>query len=223
MSFVLAVQTGSYRLTFPPAGTEVICFEAKMNFRTVIRLIDQLMGWRSRWSKSVSVGTATQLEWRRLRNVSGNQLRIGNDSIINATITFEAKSGIVSIGDRCFIGRSDIVCYRRIQIGNDVIISWGVTLVDHDSHGINWEDRRNDVAEWARGRKYWNNVAHGQITIEDKVWIGFDVSILKGVTIGEGAVVGACSVVTKDVAPYTIVAGNPARVIRNLKDPDGSR
>ena len=184
--------------------------------RTVLRLIDQLMGWRSRFSKSVSVGVATQLEWRRLRNVAGNELRIGNGSIINAMITFEDKNGVVSIGDRCFIGRSDLICYGAIRIGNDVIISWGVTFVDHNSHAINWEDRSSDVAEWANGRKCWKNVAHAPIIIEDKVWIGFGVSVLKGVTIGEGAVVGARSVVTKDVPRYTVVAGNPAKVVRNL-------
>jgi galactoside O-acetyltransferase len=54
------------------------------------------------------------------------------------------------------------------------------------------------------------------VKIEDKVWIGFNSIILKGVTVGEGAIVGAGSVVTKDVPPYTIVAGNPARIIREL-------
>jgi acetyltransferase-like isoleucine patch superfamily enzyme len=188
-----------------------------MIFRAVFRLVDQLIGWRSRFSNSVSVGTTTQLKWHRLQNVSGNQLCIGSNSIINARIIFEEKSGVVSIGDRCFIGRSDLVCYRGIRIGDDVIISWGVTVVDHDSHGIEWEDRSTDVVDWARGRKDWSKVMHAPITIEDKVWIGFDVSILKGVTIGEGAVIGACSVVTRDVPAYTVAAGNPARTIRKLK------
>jgi galactoside O-acetyltransferase len=64
---------------------------------------------------------------------------------------------------------------------------------------------------------------HSPIIIEDKVWIGFDVSVLKGVTIGERAVIGACSVVTKDIPPYTVAVGNPARAVKNLKDPAGSR
>jgi galactoside O-acetyltransferase len=49
------------------------------------------------------------------------------------------------------------------------------------------------------------------------VWIGFNVSVLKGVTIEEGAVIGACSVVTRDIPPYALAVGNPARVIRTLK------
>jgi acetyltransferase-like isoleucine patch superfamily enzyme len=191
-------------------------------FRSLFRLLDQLMGWRSRLSGAVSMGASTRLEWRRLRNVTGNRLRIGSNAIINATIQFENQGGEVSIGDRCFIGRSDLICYEGIRIGDDVIMSWGVTVVDHDSHALAWEGRRNDVLDWAQGRKCWDEVAHGKVAIEDKVWIGFNVSILKGVTIGEGAVIGSCSVVTKDVAPYTLCAGNPARPIRNLTADSGT-
>ena len=63
--------------------------------------------------------------------------------------------------------------------------------------------------------KNWENVKSAPIKIKDKAWIGFNSIILKGVTIGEGAIVGAGSVVTKDVADYTIVAGNPAVVVGN--------
>ena len=56
--------------------------------------------------------------------------------------------------------------------------------------------------------------------IKDNVWIGQHSTILKGVTIGEGAVVGCCSVVTKDVEPYTVVAGNPAKQVKRLPMPE---
>jgi galactoside O-acetyltransferase len=62
----------------------------------------------------------------------------------------------------------------------------------------------------------WTNVGSAPITIEDRVWIGFGVTILKGVVVGEGAIVASCSVVTRNVEPYTIVAGNPAKVVRQL-------
>ena len=89
-----------------------------------------------------------------------------------------------------------------------------------------WRERAEDVDRWrvgmlsgvaeAAARKNWDGVPMGQVQIKDKVWIGFNVIILKGITIGEGAVIGAGSIVTKDVPAYTIVAGNPARIIREL-------
>jgi acetyltransferase-like isoleucine patch superfamily enzyme len=95
-------------------------------------------------------------------------------------------------------------------------VSWGVTIVDHDSHNLNWELRQSDVRQWAQGRKDWTNVPHAPVVIADKAWIGFNVTVLKGVTIGEGAVVAACAVVTKDIPPYSLAGGNPAQVIRKL-------
>jgi len=95
-------------------------------------------------------------------------------------------------------------------------MSWGITISDHDSHSVEWQHRQDDVLQWCEGRKDWTHVAHAPVVIANKVWIGFNASILKGVTIGEGAIVGACSVVTRDVPPFSIVAGNPARVVRTL-------
>jgi acetyltransferase-like isoleucine patch superfamily enzyme len=62
-----------------------------------------------------------------------------------------------------------------------------------------------------------HNVAASPIVINDDVWIGFNATVLKGVTIGRGAVVGACAVVTKDVPAYAIVVGNPARTVGEAK------
>lgn len=97
-----------------------------------------------------------------------------------------------------------------------MIISWGVTIVDHNSHAINWQKRAEDVADWRQKEKKWTDVAIAPVRLKSRCWIGFNASILKGVTVGEGAIVGAGSVVSKDVAPFTVVAGNPARVIRSL-------
>ncbi|MCZ8192279.1 MAG: DapH/DapD/GlmU-related protein, partial [Microcystis sp. LE19-338.1B] len=60
------------------------------------------------------------------------------------------------------------------------------------------------------------DIQSAPVVIEDHVWIGFNVGILKGVTIGKGAIIGAGSVVTKDVEPFTVVAGNPAKIIKRL-------
>jgi acetyltransferase-like isoleucine patch superfamily enzyme len=72
------------------------------------------------------------------------------------------------------------------------------------------------VRDWGKGHNDWQHVAHAPVVIGNKTWVGFNVSILKGVTIGEGAVIGACSVVTGDIPPWSVAVGNPAKVIRSL-------
>lgn len=179
-------------------------------------LIDRGLGWRGWSSGRILIGRETALTWRRIAGIAGNRLLVGDQSIVHANINFEDEGGEVRIGSRTFIGRSNLVCYRSVVIGDDVIMSWGITIVDHDSHSIDWEQRRNDVRDWKKSQKNWKHVAHAPVVVGDKAWIGFNVSILKGVTIGEGAVVGACSVVTHDIPPYAVAAGNPARVVREL-------
>lgn len=151
-------------------------------------------------------------------------IEIGENCLLNGNFIFEIKEGKITIGDRTFIGGGTFICTDEIQIGNDVMFSWGCTVTDNNSHSHIWPERKNDVLEWKRGLdennigayKDWSNVKKGKIKIKDKAWIGFNSIILKGVTIGEGAIVGAGSVVTKDVPDWTIVAGNPAIIIREI-------
>lgn len=185
-----------------------------------IRALDILLGWKSWRSGAVTVGRKTSVAWRRLRRVRGNRLTIGDESIIHANITFEDEGADVRIGSRSYIGLSNLICFRNVSIGDDVLVSWGATIVDHDSHNLQWDLRRNDVRDWGRGHKDWSHVPTAPVVIADKAWIGFNVTVLKGVTIGESAVVAACSVVTRDVPPNALVAGNPARIIRMLNDSD---
>ncbi|MET4231300.1 acetyltransferase-like isoleucine patch superfamily enzyme [Bradyrhizobium sp. I1.8.5] len=185
-----------------------------------IRALDILLGWKSWRSGAVTVGRKTSVAWRRLRRVRGNRLTIGDESIIHANITFEDEGADVRIGSRSYIGLSNLICFRNVSIGDDVLVSWGATIVDHDSHNLQWDLRRNDVRDWGRGHKDWSHVPTAPVVIADRAWIGFNVTVLKGVTIGESAVVAACSVVTRDVPPNALVAGNPARIIRMLNDSD---
>ncbi|WP_413458818.1 acyltransferase [Herbaspirillum huttiense] len=166
---------------------------------------------------SLTLGRNVKVHWPRLMRTKGGVLAIGENSIVNAKIDFDGPEGFVSIGQRCFIGASHLVCRERICIHDDVVISWGVTIVDHNSHSLFWNHRSKDVLDWANGRKDWSNVQIRPVEIHEKVWIGFGASILKGVSIGEGAVVGACAVVTRDVPPYSVVAGNPARIIKQIE------
>jgi acetyltransferase-like isoleucine patch superfamily enzyme len=153
---------------------------------------------------------------------------IGQKGIINAHFIFESDKGEVVIGDNVHLGGVIFISRNKIEIQNDVTMAWGITIYDHNSHSIYWEERKNDNQQCyddyvsCNGNnvvnKDWSYVADAPIVIESKVWVGFDVTILKGVTVGEGAVIGAKSVVTKNVEPWTVVAGNPAVVIKYLPE-----
>ena len=153
-------------------------------------------------------------------------LKIGRQSLLNGRYVIENSNGKIEIGDRTFIGGGTFISINSIIVGNDVMFSWGCTVMDNDAHSLNWSDRVNDVLDWKKGieqnqigeYKNWSKVESAPIVIKDKCWIGFNVIILKGVTIGEGAVVAAGSVVTKNVEPYTLVAGNPAKIIREIPE-----
>lgn len=181
-------------------------------------MLNRLLGWYVMKTSCVVIGPNTHISWWGLRAAKrGSGVSIGHNSMIRCRIDFDSPGGAIIIGDRCYVGASHFVCHTSIVLGNDVIMSWGVTVVDHDSHSISWLERQRDILDWNIGVKHWNGVSVRPVVINDKVWIGFGATVLKGVTIGEGAVVGARSVVTRDVAPYTVVAGNPARVVRHLQ------
>ena len=162
-----------------------------------------------------NIHPTVRLNPQNVRNAHLGELIVGEFSIIEGHLVFE-KEAHISIGNRVFIGGSLIAAAKSISIGNDVLISFGCTIVDHNSHALQFEQRKNDVVEWYHQRKDWTHVAMGNVTICDKAWIGMNSIIMKGVTIGEGAIIGAGSIVTKDVAPYTVVAGNPAKIIRPI-------
>ena len=152
-------------------------------------------------------------------------LSIGNDCIVSGNFIFESRNGIVKIGNHSFIGGSTFISRSGIEIGDNVTIAWGGTFYDHDSHSLDYMKRRKDIDDELNdirnGRNFilnkdWSVVNSKPIKICDDAWIGMNVIILKGVTVGEGAIVGAGSVVTKDVPAWTVVVGNPARVVKHL-------
>lgn len=153
-----------------------------------------------------------------------NYVVCGGRGLLNARIVFESAAGSVEIGERVYLGGCTIICRDSVKIGSDVTMAWGVTIYDHNSHSLDWRQRAKVVEHFYKykdsGNCYedldWTGVASAPIVIDDKVWIGFDVTILKGVRIGEGAVIGAKSVVTRDVEPYTVVAGNPAVYVKRI-------
>ncbi|TIP22985.1 MAG: acyltransferase [Mesorhizobium sp.] len=161
----------------------------------------------------ISAGAGTKMSIQSFRTARRGDHSISDECVLHCAFSFDRSDAKIIVGQRSYIGKSHLVAAERIEIGDDVIISWGTTIVDHNSHATGWQNRKADVADWHQGKKDWSNITIAPVKIEDNVFIGFNVIILKGVTIGKGAVVGAGSVVTKDVAPFTMVGGNPARQI----------
>lgn len=189
-----------------------------MNFKTVVFAgLNRLarLGLARRRT-AVDIGSNTRAALWRVSGQSG-VLSIGSQSLVSAHVVFEKPAAVLSVGDRTFIGGKSLfsIC-ESLTIGSDVMISWGCTIADHDSHSLDFRHRADDVVNWLGGHKDWTHVAKAPVVVGNKVWIGFNCSLLKGVTVGEGAVVAANSNVTRDVPPWSLVAGNPARVIRQL-------
>jgi acetyltransferase-like isoleucine patch superfamily enzyme len=153
-------------------------------------------------------------------------LEIGENCMIGGSYIFDTATGYVKIGNRVYIGGGYFISVAGIEIEDDVFISWGGYVYDTDSHSLDFRNRIKDMdnhlIDWRNGQKNlniskdWSYVNSKPIKICQYAWIGMEVKILKGVTIGKGAIIGAGSVVTKDVDPWTIVAGNPAKVVKEL-------
>jgi len=126
--------------------------------------------------------------------------------------------GKVSLGEYALVHGARIICDNEISIGDYALISWNVVLMDTYRMPFDVAGRRKELELVAtrEPRQAEGKVAAQKIEIQRNVWIGFDACILPGVTIGEGSIVGARSVVAENVPPFTVVAGNPARVIRQL-------
>ncbi|SLM30969.1 putative Acetyltransferase (Isoleucine patch superfamily)-like protein [Desulfamplus magnetovallimortis] len=154
-------------------------------------------------------------------------LEIGAESHIFCQFNFILPNAKITIGERCQIGNVNFSCASEIILGDDILMAWGINIVDSNHHSIYWEERqydviacRNDYIE-SDGRgigqsQDFSVVKKKKITIGSKSWIGLNAIILKGVTIGEGAIIAPGSVITKDVEPWTMVGGNPGCFIKKI-------
>jgi len=142
-------------------------------------------------------------------------LRIGSHVTLWRTSLAVEEHGLLEIGDYCYISNASLVCSERMSIGDRVFIAGGVTITDADFHPLAPAARLADtLALSPRGdRRLRPKVESQPVVIEDDVWIGYNATILKGVCVGAGAVIAPGALVTRDVAPGTEVAGNPARLV----------
>jgi len=161
--------------------------------------------------------------FKRMLSLLPEAIRLEAHSAAYAACQFAlGPDASCSIGRFSLLNGVQILAEKRIVIGSHCLISWNVCIADTDFHPLDPMLRRLDAELLAPGgdRARRAPMLVKPVTIEDNVWIGFNASILKGVRIGTGAVVGAGAVVTRDVPACAVVAGNPARIIRTLTPED---
>lgn len=129
----------------------------------------------------------------------GGTLTAGNCQFYSGVRLEIGASGQLQIGNGTYLNRNTtIICERKVAIGNNCKIAWDVVIMDSDLHPT---DARP--------------IDNKEVIIKDQVWIGCRSIILKGVTIGEGSIIAAGSVVTSDIPPKTVWGGIPARLLRS--------
>lgn len=188
-----------------------------IRINSLVRKIIYKLSFKAKLLDNIHIHPSSKISSSQICLKKDCLVKIDEQSQIEGSLVFDREEASIYIGKRSFVNGS-LVASKSIIIGDDVLISWGVTIVDHNSHSISFSHRSEDVLNWRIGKKDWSHVKIAPVKIFNKVWIGFNSIILKGVTIGEGAIVGAGSVVTKDVPAWTIVAGNPARIIREIPE-----
>jgi len=164
----------------------------------------------------------TTYSFQLFRSAAADAVRIGRGSSIYLGVMFDVGTqGRVSIGEFTLINGARIICDAEVSIGDYCLISWNTVFMDTTRMPTTATARRNElVAAAAREpRRIESATTARPIRIGRNVWIGFDACILPGVTVGEGSVVGARSVVVENVPPFSVAVGNPARIIRKLDPP----
>lgn len=148
-----------------------------------------------------------------------SKISIGCDTHIRGQLLIFKYGGSIVIGNNCYVGDgSRIWSGDSVVIGNNVLISHNVGIVDTNAHEVDHIERSTRYRELIKNGPWEEkgSIETKPIIIEDDAWISFDAIILKGVRIGNGAIVAAGAVVTKDVPDWTLVAGNPAEIKKRL-------
>ena len=175
----------------------------KLRFKNTLQIVSFGIIGQIRCPERISIGKNTKF---------GNWIFLtawdSYHCIIDGKDTIQKLSPDITIGENCSFGAfNHITCTNRVAIGNGVLTGKWVTITDN-SHG-------DTDLDTLRIRPVLRKIeSKGPVIIGDNVWIGDKATILPGVTIGEGSVIAANSVVTKDVPAYCVVAGNPAKIIK---------
>ena len=163
-----------------------------------------------------SVGRRLRLPGRAPGIMGDGIIDIGDQVELGPGCTFLIGLGLstrahLRLGSHLRLGPNNFLCAAtRIEFGEHCRTGPSVFIYDTDLHPLDPKARREDIGSIA-----W--AATAPVVIEDDVWIGASSIVLKGVRIGAGAVIGAGSVVTRDIPPYAIAAGNPAVVVGDVR------
>lgn len=156
----------------------------------------------------------------RIRNILGDadKIVIGKHSLIQGELLTFAHGGEIKIGEWCYVGEGTrIWSAASIEIGNRVLISHSANIFDNLTHPLRATARHEQIRQiFTRGHPRDISLDESPVRIGDDAWIGAGAMVLRGVTVGKGGIVAAGAVVTKDVPAFSIVAGNPAVLIREI-------
>ncbi len=185
-------------------------------------------------ARSIVVGVLTTCTIARIRLLRGKRVEFGPGFITNGRLQIKGPGRVVfganvnawahkepnvlitygpdvviQIGDNTRLNGAGLMAARGITVGRDCILGSAV-IIDTDFHSLDLDRRTNPKAK----------VLSAPVVIGNNVWLAGQTAVLKGVTIGDNSIVGFRGVVTGDVPPNVIVAGNPARVVKHLEQPE---
>jgi acetyltransferase-like isoleucine patch superfamily enzyme len=198
----------------------IIWIIEKLNLPHLLSQVQQKQNLRNIEYNITNYGATFYPEATVSNGQDRSKITVGKGSHIRGILLVFKYGGKIIIGENCHIGdHSRIWSGESVTIGNFVQISHNVNIMDTNAHELDaieraerWMDLLQNGAWKDKG-----NVITAPVVIGDYTWICLNATILRGVNIGKGAIIAAGSVVTKDVPEYTLVAGNPAKVVKTLQ------
>lgn len=211
----MAIKLRILRMPFPRFFGAVFFYERRMRL-VAWRRLKQFLYYEPMFRyRCAKVGKGLYIE-TSCPIISGyGSVYVGDRVLFSGHVSFAVSykvnaDPVIEIGNDVYVGYA--TCFssaERITLGNNILIAAGVHIYDNNNHPLDPQARRENKPVEKE------NIA--PVTIEDDVWIGSNAVILKGVTVGRGSIVAIASVVSKDVPPMSIVAGNPAKVVKRIE------
>lgn len=167
----------------------------------------------------------TSYSFHLFRSRKDTAVVLGENSSTYIGCMFDmGPEAVLHVGAFTLLNGLWLICDQRVSIGTHCLLSWNVVIMDNFRAAEDVPARRRMLEAYAatRNRQLFAPVNPRPVVIGNNVWIGFDCCILPGVHIGEGSIIGARSVVHEDIPAYCIAAGNPARVVRALRQQENS-